>query len=237
MPTASKRKILMIDDDRALLEHVQRHFGELGYHVATDTDGANVVHSLKTLSPDLVVLDITLSNGNGDGKAGDGIDILRQVRQAGNVPVLMLSATNVAAVKVMALTMGADDYLSKPFDLDELGARIDAILRRTKGAPDEEKPLEFARLRIDPGERRVWKDGAIVSLTAIEFDILHTLAKRPHHVFTREKLLELAWKNAICSIPKVIDVHIGHTRRKIEDDPTNPQFIVTVRGAGYRFEA
>ena len=136
----------------------------------------------------------------------------------------------------MALSIGADDYVAKPFELQELGARIEAILRRTTHAESSERILSLRRLRLDPGERRVLKDGQPIELTGIEFDILYTLARRPEHVFTREKLIELAWKGTSYCIPKAVDVHVGHIRRKLEDNPANPRFIVTVRGTGYRFE-
>lgn len=190
------------------------------------------------MPPDVVVLDIVFpDNQTSTKRALDGIDVLRNMRESSNVPVLMLSSTNVSAVKVMALTIGADDYIPKPFDFPELGARIEAVLRRTHDEKAQEKVLTYPRLKMDPGERRVWKGGKTVELTAAEFDILYTIARRPDHVFTRDKLLELAWKDPNCSISKVIDVHIGHIRRKIEDDPSEPTFIVTVRGIGYRFES
>jgi two-component system, OmpR family, alkaline phosphatase synthesis response regulator PhoP len=132
--------------------------------------------------------------------------------------------------------LGADDYVPKPFDLQELSARIEAILRRAGDDVKGERVLSFRRLRLDPGERRVWKDGDPIELTGIEFDLLYTLARRPEHVFSRDKLLELAWKDSSYCVPKVIDVHIGHIRKKIEDDPSRPVFIITVRGTGYRFE-
>jgi len=136
----------------------------------------------------------------------------------------------------MALSIGPDDYVSKPFELQELGARIEAILRRTGHELPGERVLSFRRLRLDPGERRVWKDGTPIELTGIEFDILYTLARRPEHVFTRDKLIQHAWKGDSCCVPKAVDVHIEHIRKKIEDDPSRPTFIVTVRGTGYRFE-
>lgn len=162
--------------------------------------------------------------------------MLRRLRESGSVPVLMLSTTNISAVKVMALSIGADDYLSKPFEFQELGARIEAILRRTGHELPGERVLSFRRLRLDPGERRVWKDDEAIDLTGIEFDILYALARRPEHVFTRDKLIEHAWKSDSYCVPKAVDVHIGHIRKKIEDDPAHPVFIMTVRGTGYRFE-
>ena len=233
----SKTRILVVDDNTQVLREVASHLRELGYEVATARDGSSALKLAQSLTPDLVVLDINFPvSKTSENLTIDGVEVLRRLRESGGVPVLMLSSTNIAAVKVMALSIGADDYMSKPFDFHELSARIAAILRRVERGLPGEKVLSFRRLRLDPGERRVWKDGELVELTEMEFDILYTLARRPDHVFTRDKLLELAWKDASSSIPKAVDVHIGHVRKKIEDDPIHPAFIVTVRGTGYRFE-
>jgi two-component system alkaline phosphatase synthesis response regulator PhoP len=183
------------------------------------------------------VLDINFPpTKSGKDRTIDGIEVLKWVRDSANIPVLMLSSTNLSSVKVMALSLGADDYVAKPFDIQELGARVGAILRRTRDALPEDQTLSFRRLRLDPGARRVWKDDKLIELTEVEFEMLYTMARRPDHVFAREKLIELAWKESSYCVPKVVDVHIGHIRKKIEDDPKHPAFIVTVRGAGYRFE-
>lgn len=232
-----KRKILAVDDDPQLLREVRTHLEALGYEVATAADGLAALKLARSALPDLVILDINFPDSKtARNQSIDGIEILRQLRELGNVPILMLSSANIAAVKVMTLTIGADDYLSKPFDLQELSARIDAILRRTGHESPGEQILSFRRLRLDPGERHVWRDGEPIELTGIEFDILYALARRPEHVFTRDKLIEYAWKGDSCCVPKAVDVHIGHIRKKIEDDPSQPAFIVTVRGTGYRFE-
>ena len=236
MTQASKTKILVVDDDPHILDEVAPHLEKLGYEVATAKDGCAALRIARSMAPDLVVLDVTLSGAKAQRGSLDGIEVLRRLQESGNVSVLMLSATNVAAVKVMALSIGADDYVSKPFDLKELSARIDAILRRTRRAFPEDKVLSFRRLRLDVGARRIWKDGEPIELTGIEFDMLYTIARRPDHVFTRDKLIECAWKGNSCCVPKAVEVHIGHIRRKVEDDPNHPTFIVTVRGTGYRFE-
>ena len=236
MTEAKKSKILVVDDDADVQREVKKHLEKLGYDVKTAADGRAALTLAKSESFDLVVLDINFPELSiRQNRSIDGIEVLRLLRDEGSVPVLMLSSTNIASVKVMALTLGADDYVPKPFDLHELTARIQAILRRSGSDQAEDGILSFRRLRLDPGERRVWKDGAPVELTGIEFDILYTLSRRPEHVFTRDKLIELAWKDSYC-VPKAVDVHIGHIRKKIEDDPTLPSLIVTVRGTGYRFE-
>jgi DNA-binding response OmpR family regulator len=237
MEEATKTKILVIDDDVKLLRDVKTFLDKQGYEVQTAENGATALALAETMVPDFVVLDITFPDEAGTRKRSiDGIEILRRLRESDNVPILMLSSTSISAVKVMALTIGADDYLPKPFDMQELGARIEAILRRTRGEDTGLSVLNLHRLKMDPGERRVWKDGTPIELTSVEFDMLYILARRPNHVFTRERLLELAWKDPSYSIPKVVDVHIGHIRKKLEDDISNPTFIVTVRGTGYRFE-
>ena len=234
---SKKNTILVVDDDLQLRRKVKPYLEKLGYKVATAEDGPSALKMMETLSPNLVVLDIVFPESNKTGaRSMDGVEILRRLREVEAVPVLMLSASNITAVKVMSLRIGADDFLSKPFELEELGARIEAILRRTEHELPNEQVLTFRRLRLDPGERRVWKDDIPLEFTAIEFDILYTLARRPHHVFTRDKLIDIAWKaNTLC-VSKAVDVHIGHIRKKIEDDPATPAFIITVRGTGYCFE-
>lgn len=227
----------MVDDDVKLLRDVKAHLERLGYAVLTAAHGRAALDLVRTTELDLVVLDITFpESGTAKGRSIDGIEVLRVIRESGDVPVLMLSSTNISAVKVMTLTMGADDYVSKPFEMEEFGARVGAILRRAAHDAPGEQILSLKRLRLDPGERRLWKDGLPVELTGIEFDILYTLARRPEHVFTREKLIDIAWKGTSYCVTKAVDVHIGHIRKKIEDLPARPAFIVTVRGTGYRFE-
>jgi DNA-binding response OmpR family regulator len=232
----SAQRILAVDDDPEILERVRKLLVREGYEVRAVSNGAAAMKELVRFEPDLVVLDISLATPRDGDDAMDGIEVLRQVREDFETPVLMLSATSVGAVKVMALTMGADDYLTKPFDSQEFLARIQAILRRASRTTPSGNELQFEGLRIDPDARQVWKDGKPVDLTAIEFELLLTLARRPNRVFTRDQLIELAWKHSYYGVPKVVDVHIGHIRRKIEDDPAAPRFIVTVRGVGYRFQ-
>ncbi len=237
MGAGEKRRILVVDDDREIRRGLQAHLEKQGYAVGTAADGYSALDLAKTMTPDLVVLDITFPvNESGRKSSIDGLEVLRRLRDSDDVPVLMLSSTTISSVKVMALSLGADDYITKPFELPELQARIEAVLRRANDEVRAGQVLEFARLRLDPNQRRAWKDGVVVDLTTLEFDILHTLARRPHHVFTREKLLQLAWKEFSYSVSKSVDVHVGHIRKKIEDDPGRPNLLVTVRGAGYRFE-
>ncbi len=237
MKTTTKQHILIVDDDVELLEEVKEYLERQGFTVVSAIDGRAGIAHAKSTDFDLVILDLNLPGTQPQKELSmDGIEVLRILRETGNVPVLMLSATNIASVKVMTLTLGADDYVPKPFDLHELGARIKAILRRGGDDTLGDRILTFSQLKLDPGERRVWKDGAPVALTSIEFDILHTLAQQPEHVFSRQKLIDVAWKGSYECVPKAVDVHIGHIRKKIESDPAQPVLIVTVRGSGYRFE-
>ncbi|MFP4171591.1 MAG: response regulator [Candidatus Hydrogenedentota bacterium] len=237
MKSKAKTKILVVDDDTKLVRELTAHLRDQGYVVDSAEDGAGAVKLARSMAPDLVVLDITLSQGPiSTKKTIDGIEVLRQLREFGSVPVLMLSVTSIPSVKVMALNIGADDYITKPFDLQELDARVEAILRRAQNEQADAEVLTYQRLTLDSGERRVWKDDLPIELTSLEFDILYSLARRPRHVFSRERLLDIAWKEPSYSIAKAVDVHIGHIRQKIEDDPNHPTLVVTVRGIGYKFE-
>ena len=237
MKTSAMQKILVVDDDVTLLHDVKGYLERQSYEVHTVPDGQTAVRHAGASDFDLVVLDINFPNsGLRNVHAMDGIEVLRILRESSGVPVLILSTTNIASVKVMALTLGADDYMAKPFDLHELEARIKAILRRAEHGVPGDRILSFRRLRLVPGERRVWKDGESVELTGIEFDLLYTLAQHPEHVFTRSKLINIVWKGNYQCVPKAVDVHIGHIRKKLEDNPGQPTLIVTVRGSGYRFE-
>lgn len=237
MQEKTKHKVLVVDDDERLLQDVKGHLERSGYKALIARDGLAALAIARTHHPDLVILDITFPDCDKTGRSSmDGVDVLRLLREMGDVPVLMLSATSIAAVKVMALTIGADDYITKPFVVQELLARVDAILRRASRTMNTDRILNLRRICIEPGKRQVLKDGNLIDLTGIEFDILHTLARRPEHVFTREKLIELAWKESSYCVAKAVDVHIGHIRKKLEDEPCHPKFIVTVRGTGYRFE-
>ncbi len=222
-------RILVVDDEPTIVDTVQKYLEREGFVVHTAGDGPAALKAARAFAPDLVVLDIMLPGM-------DGMEVLRRLRQESEVYVLLLTAKTDETDRIVGLTVGADDYLTKPFSPRELVARIKAILRRRRGGVVDESVLAFRRLRVDLGARQAWKDDLPVDLTLIEFKILHALAQHRGRVLNREQLIEQVWGADYYGDDRVVDVHVGRLRKKIEDDPDDPQFVVTVRGAGYRFE-
>jgi len=224
MPAA---KILVIDDEAGIRELVTAYLRREGYEVYTADDGPGGLKAARAYKPDLIVLDIMLPGM-------DGLELLTRLRRESNVYVIMLTAKSEETDKVIGLSVGADDYLTKPFSPRELVARVKAALRRLQlGATAAESPvLAFRHVRVDVGRRQVWVNEEPVSLTTTEFDLLKTLAEHRGMVLSREQLLEKVWGHDFYGDDRVVDVHIGHIRQKLGDD----RFIVTVRGVGYRFE-
>lgn len=220
-----------MDDEQSLLNIVTAYLRAEGYTVHTAMDGPSGLKAARMFKPDLIVLDIMLPGM-------DGLELLQHLRRESNVYVIMLTARAEETDKVIGLSVGADDYLTKPFSARELVARVKAALRRygQSDASVESNLLNFRRLRIDVGARQVWKDDQPIDLTAIEFDLLHALAEHRGRVLSREQLLERVWGHDFYGEERVVDVHLGHIRKKIEADPANSELIVTVRGVGYRFE-
>ncbi len=225
----NQAKILVVDDEPTLTSNVKAYLEREGFAVSTAADGLSALKTARTFKPDLIVLDILLPGL-------DGIEVLRQVRHESEVYVLMLTAKADETDKIVGLNVGADDYMTKPFSPRELVARIQAILRRGRGNPADAPVMSFRHLRIDANAHRVWKDGVEIELTAIEFALLHALAQHRGHVLSREQLIEHVWGYDYYGDERVADVHIGRIRKKLEEDPASPTLIVTVRGAGYRFE-
>jgi len=222
-------KVLIVDDDPGIIRIVRAHLEAEGFVVDEARDGPTALKVFRAFRPDLIILDVIMPDM-------DGIEVLRRVRQESEVYVLMLTVKSEETDKIVGLNVGADDYLTKPFSPRELVARVKAVLRRKRSAETGEPVLVFRRLRIDARARRVWKDEKPVELTSIEFDLLHALARRPGWVLSREQLIDQSWGYDFYGDDRVVDVHIGHIRKKIEDDPTAPRFVVTVRGTGYRFD-
>jgi DNA-binding response OmpR family regulator len=225
--------ILIVDDEYAVARGLQYALEQEGYQVTIAGSGEEALSVAGDLAPDLVVLDVRMPGI-------DGFETLRRLRGDGSkAPVLMLTARDEEMDKVIGLEMGADDYMTKPFGLRELLSRIKALLRRAYGDLADATGGRLVRHRdlvIDLDRRRVQRGDKRISLTATEFEILRHLASRPGRVFTRRELLELVRDyEALDQDEKTINVHISHLREKLEDDPVDPTFILTVRGAGYAF--
>jgi DNA-binding response OmpR family regulator len=225
--------ILIVEDEFAVARGVQYALQQEGYEVAMAPSGEEGLTTASQIAPDLVILDVRLPGI-------DGFEMLRRLRATGSkAPVLMLTARDEEMDKVIGLEIGADDYLTKPFGLRELMSRVKALLRRAYGDLADAaggRQIRHNDLVIDLERRRVQRGQKRISLTATEFEILRHLAARPGRVFSRRELLELVRDyEALDQDEKTINVHVSHLREKLEDDPTDPSYILTVRGAGYAF--
>ena len=224
----SSARILLIDDEPSIHTVVSAYLKAEGYECFSALDGPSGLTAARSSKPDIIILDVMLPGM-------DGIELLANLRRESDVYVIMLTARTEEVDKIVGLSIGADDYLTKPFSPRELVARIKAALRRIQGVPktvDGTSTLTFPHLRIDLAERRVWLEQKLIDLTAIEFDLLVTLAQNQRMVFNREQLLEKVWGYDFFGDTRVVDVHIGHIRQKLGD----AQLIETIRGVGYRFE-
>ncbi len=220
-------KILVVDDEEGIRNLVKAYLEKENYQVVTAADGIKGLQAARTLKPDLIVLDIMLPGM-------DGLAVLNELRKDSNVYVIMLTARADEIDKVVGLSIGADDYLTKPFSPRELVARVKAALRRLQPgvmAGSAQDVLAFPHLKIDTASREVWVDGQPIELTAIEFNLLVALARHSRIVLSREQLLEMVWGASYYGESRVVDVHVGNLRRKLGQ----PDLIVTVRGVGYRF--
>jgi len=219
-------RILVVDDEAPILDLVRGYLERDGFEVATAADGPAGLAMMRATSPDVVILDVMLPGL-------DGIEICRQLRTFSTAYVLMLTARGEEIDRIMGLTVGADDYLVKPFSPRELVARVKALLRRprTDAAPPAVGP---PGLEIDEARRTVRVDGQAVDLTTLEFDLLAVLARDPGIVIRRQALLDRVWGADFIADDHLVDVHVANLRRKLADDPTRPRFVETVRGVGYR---
>jgi two-component system, OmpR family, alkaline phosphatase synthesis response regulator PhoP len=225
------KRILLIEDDRDIVELVRYNLEAEGFAVSSISDGAKGMASLREGPPDLLVLDIMLPGMS-------GIEICREVRKDPSfnyLPILILSARSDEVDRVTGLEIGADDYVTKPFSVRELSARVKALLRRSGRSPHVQKVIECGALTIDPNSYRVRHFGELVPLSILEFRLLCQLAANPGHVFTRDQLLDAVWGIDHFITPRAVDVCVRRLREKLETDPENPQFLCTVRGAGYMF--
>jgi DNA-binding response OmpR family regulator len=224
--------VLVVDDEPIVRDVVSRYLERSGFSVGSAADGEAALEAFERDSPDLVLLDLMLPRI-------DGIEVFRRMRTRAATPVIMLTAKGTESDRIAGLELGADDYVTKPFSPREIVARVHAVLRRAAAdgdGPVGDEPLELGDLRIDPRTREATLCEEPVSLTPKEFDVLYLMASQPRTVFSRLRLLEEVWDIAFEGDPSTVTVHIRRIREKIESDPSRPRRLVTVWGAGYRFE-
>jgi two-component system, OmpR family, alkaline phosphatase synthesis response regulator PhoP len=221
--------VLVVDDEPAIVEIVRDYLTEGGYRVSTARSGDEALAQIRSIRPDLIVLDLGLPGL-------DGLDVTRTVRRSSGVPIIILTARTDETDRVVGLELGADDYLVKPFSPRELLARIRAVLRRSSAPSDasDERPLRVGDLTLDRARRLATVDEQTVDLTATEFDLLAHMAAAPGRVFTRGQLLEIIHGVAADAGERAIDAHVKNIRRKIETEPHRPRRLLTVHGVGYR---
>lgn len=221
--------VLIVEDDPNTAALVATYLEREGFTTVQVHDGSQAIRSAEGCKPVFVILDVMLPNV-------DGWEICRELRKTSEVPILMLTAREEEIDRVAGLAMGADDYVVKPFSPRELVERVKAILRRSRpAAPPAPAVLAFEGLELDPEKHRIARDGRAITLTSSEYKILHALMSSPGKAFSREELLNHCYRHGEVVIDRVIDVHVGKLRQKIEDDPSRPRYILTVRGHGYRF--
>ncbi len=227
----AQAKILVVDDESAIRNLIYRFLGKQDYLVESAEDGKSALAMFESFNPDLVILDVNLPDVT-------GYSLCQEMQSRTNVFILMLTSRTDESDKVRAFSQGADDYITKPFSLVELGARIGAILKRQRTViTAEQQCLVFSNLVIDPVRREVKLNEDLVPLTALEFDLLHFLASNPGRVWRRSDLIQQVWDYEYVGDQRVVDVHIGQIRKKIEIDISQPALIQTVRGVGYKFES
>jgi DNA-binding response OmpR family regulator len=224
--TPNPARVLVVDDEAPIVELITGYLAREAFAVTVALDGPSAVEAVRTTAPDVVILDIMLPGF-------DGIEVCRRIRTFSDAYVLMLTARGEEIDRIMGLTVGADDYLVKPFSPRELVARVKAMLRR----PRDARAASMAGppgLEMDEARHAVRVDGRVVDLTALEFDLLVVLARDPGVVVGRQALLDRVWGSSFVADDHLVDVHVANLRRKLGDDPAHPRFIETIRGVGYR---
>jgi two-component system, OmpR family, response regulator len=226
-------KILVVEDDHNLLETIKYNLVKEGYEALAAVDGAEALEIARKEKPDLIILDIMLP-------VIDGFEVCRILRKEMTIPIIMLTARTDETDRIIGLDTGADDYMTKPFSLRELLARIRALLRRASISevklPEERAILKMDEIIIDLNRHQVKLKGQLIELTAKEYDLLVFLVQNESYVFSREQLLEKVWGYDFAGDTRTVDVHIRWLRQKIESDPANPKHLLTVRGTGYKIE-
>ena len=222
-------KILVVDDEALLVKGIRFNLQNEGYDVITGSDGLDAVTAVREQDPDLVVLDVMMPNM-------DGMTACSKIREFSDVPIILLTAKTDDMDKLMGFEHGADDYVTKPFNILELKARVRALLRRS-GAKSEEAAtaLSIGSITLDLNARNAYRNGQIADLTAKEFDVIEFLMRNPNRVYSREALLDTIWAYEYRSDIRTVDVHIRRLREKLEDNPADPQYIMTKWGVGYYF--
>ncbi|HEY9863464.1 MAG TPA: response regulator transcription factor [Candidatus Obscuribacterales bacterium] len=220
-------KILVVDDDPAIRNLISRYLSQQDYQVETASDGHSALEKFEQFNPDLVVLDLNLPDTT-------GLALCREMQSRTSVFILMLTSEKDPK---LGLKEGADDFVTKPFDLEELNLRIKAILKRQRNPVDTQpRNLIYGDLTIDPNRREVYIQGELVGLSALEFNLLYCLARKPGRAWRRAELLQEVWDYEYEGEQRVVDVHIGQIRKKIEPDADQPSYIKTIRGVGYMFD-
>ncbi len=231
--TAAQERVLVVDDDPIVREVLERYLAREGFAVTAAADGREALEAFESVCPDLVLLDLMLPRV-------DGFEVFRRIRSRDHsTAVIMLTARGQETDRIVGLESGADDYVSKPFSPRELIARVRAVLRRTGDhavVGEVEEPLSFGGLAVDPAAREASLDGTALALTPKEFDLLLHFVRNPRIAFSRHQLLDQLWDVAYDGDPSTVTVHVRRLRQKIETDPSNPSWLVTVWGSGYRFE-
>jgi DNA-binding response OmpR family regulator len=224
----TSKTILVVDDEPRIVELARDYLEHAGFAVVTAPDGRSALDEVRHRRPDLVVLDLGLPQL-------DGLDVTRSIRRDSNLPIVMLTARDDEVDKLVGLELGADDYLTKPFSPRELVARVKAVLRRTERPAEPGDQIRAGDLTLDVPRMRAELGGRPVDLTATEFQLLATLAGQPGRIFTRSQLLDAVHGVAFESYERAIDTHVKNIRRKLEPDPREPRYVLTVYGVGYRF--
>jgi two-component system OmpR family response regulator len=225
------KKILIVDDEKKITEIISAYLERDNFSVITAYDGKSALDAVKKYAPDLIILDLMLPEIS-------GWDVCRTLRKDSGIPIIMLTARDETADKIVGLELGADDYVTKPFDAKELVSRVKAVLRRYEGTiADTPKKIHAGDLTIDSERRLVTSGEQNIELTPIEFDLLQLLAKHPGRVFSRLQLLDSIQGDAYEGYERTIDSHIKNLRKKIEPEPEKPRYIITVYGVGYKMEA
>ena len=226
------KKILVVDDEALLVKGIRFNLQNDGYEVITGSDGVEAVELAQSQNPDLIVLDVMMPRM-------DGLTACSKIREFSDVPIILLTAKTTDMDKLLGFDQGADDYLTKPFNILELKARIRAMLRRSGGSVPKEAPkneLVGGPIRLDLDARNAYRSGELVDLTAKEFDVIEHLMRNPNRVFSRENLLDTIWAYEYRSDIRTVDVHIRRLREKLEENPAQPKHIMTKWGVGYSFK-